>query len=62
MMGACKELIQTGIICKKTPWYMRDSACMWLIVENVKIFWSYVKHFWFFPRETNCRILIGLYK
>ena len=38
MMGACKELIQTGIICKKTPWYMRDSACMWLIVENVKIF------------------------
>ena len=24
---------------------MRDSACRWLIVENAKIFRSYVKHF-----------------
>lgn len=45
MMGACKELIQTGIICKKTPWYMRDSACMWLIVENAEIFRSNVTYF-----------------
>ena len=25
--------------------YMRDSACRWFIVENTKIFRSYVKHF-----------------
>ena len=36
---------------------MRDSACAWLIVENAKIFWGYVKHFWILPREKNCRIL-----
>ena len=36
-------LMQTGITCKKIPCYMRDSACRWLIVENPKIFRSYVK-------------------
>ena len=41
---------------------MRDSACRWFIVENAKIFQSYVKHFWIFPLEKNYRILIGLYK
>ena len=41
---------------------MRDSACRWFIFENAKIFRSYVKHFWIFPRERNCRILIGLCK
>ena len=41
---------------------MRDSACRWLILENVKIFQSYVKHFLIFPRERICRILIGLYE
>ena len=50
------------LLCKKIPCYMRDSACRWLIVENAKIFRSYVKHFWIFPREINCRILIGLCK
>ena len=35
----------TGIACKKIPCYMRDSACRWFIVENAKIFRSYVKHF-----------------
>ena len=41
---------------------MRDSACRWFIVENVKIFRSYVKHFLIFPRESNCSILTGLCK
>ena len=43
---------------KKIPCYMRDSACRWLIVKKVKICRSYVKYFWIFPRERNCRILI----
>ena len=55
-------IIRTGTTCKKTPDYMRDSACTWLILENAKIFRSYVKHFLIFPHERNCRILIGLYK
>ena len=38
-------IIRTGITCKKIPCYMRNSACRWLIVENAKIFRSYVKHF-----------------
>ena len=48
--------------CKKIPCYMRDSACRWLIVENFKVCWRYVKYFWIFPRERNFRILIGLFK
>ena len=31
-------IIRTGIKCKKIPFYMRDSACRWLIVKNIKIF------------------------
>ena len=54
-------IILTGITWKKIPYYMRDSACRYLIVESAKIFWSYVKHFWIFPRERNCKVLIGLY-
>ena len=38
-------LIQTGITCKKTSCYMRNSVCNWLIVKNTKIFQSYVKVF-----------------
>ena len=38
-------IIRTGITCKKIPCYMRDSTSWWLIVENGKIFRSYVKHF-----------------
>ena len=38
-------IIRTGITCKKILCYMRDSACRWFIVENAKIFRSYVKHF-----------------
>ena len=34
----------------------------WLIVENAKIFQSYVKLFGIFPRERDYRILIGLFK
>ena len=30
------------ITCKKIPCYMRDSACRWFIVEDAKIFRSYV--------------------
>ena len=41
---------------------MRDSACKWLNVENVKIFQSYVKHFVIFPRVRNFRIFIVLCK
>ena len=55
-------VIWTGTTCKKMFCYMRESACRWLIVENAKIFWSYVKHFWIFPLERNCRIVIGLCK
>ena len=32
------------------------------VVESHKIFLSYVKHFWIFQREWNCRILTGLCK
>ena len=46
----------TGITCVKISYYMHDSACGWLIVENDKIFWSYVK---IFPLEVNCRNMIG---
>ena len=38
-------IIRTGTICKKIPCYLRYSACRWRIVENAKIFSSYVKHF-----------------
>ena len=31
-------IIRTGIICKKIPCYMRDSACRWFIVKKAKIF------------------------
>ena len=34
-----------GITCNKISCYMRDSACRWLIIENAKIFGSYVKIF-----------------
>ena len=53
-------IIQLGITCKKICCYKRESASRWLIVENAKIFWSYVKQFWIFLRERNCRILIAL--
>ena len=55
-------IIPAGITCNKISCYMRDSACWWLIVENTKISRSYVKHFWVFPREGNCWILIDLRK
>ena len=55
-------IIPTGTTCKKISSYIRNSACRWIFVKNVKIFRSYVKHFWTFPRESNCRILIGLCK
>ena len=55
-------IIRTGITRKIIPSYMRDSAYRWLIVENDRISRSYVKHFWIFPRERNCTILIGLCK
>ena len=40
-----RTIIRTGKTCKKIPCYMRDSASRWLIVENAKIFCSYVKYF-----------------
>ena len=57
-----ETIIRTGITCNKIFCYMHDSASRWLIVENAKIFRSYVKICWIFPRERNCRILIGLCK
>ena len=41
---------------------LHNSSCRWLIDENAKVFWSYNKRFWIFPRERNCKILIGLCK
>ena len=38
-------IIRTGITCKKISCYIRGSVSRWLIVENAKIFRSYVKHF-----------------
>ena len=35
-------ITQTGITFKKIPCYMHGSACEWCIVENSKIFWSYI--------------------
>ena len=43
--------IRTGISCKKTPCYMR--ACSFCIVENAKIFCSYIKYFWNLARVIN---------
>ena len=57
-----ESIIRAGITCKKISCYMHGSACRWLIVENSKIFRSYVKCFWIFLLERNCRILIGLFK
>ena len=51
---------RTGITSKKISCNMRGSIRRWLIIENAKIFGSYVKHFWISLRERNCRILIGL--
>ena len=62
LLGHHGTVIRTGITFKKISCYMHDSAYRWLVVENAKIFRSSVKHFWIFPRERNCRILIGLYK
>ena len=39
------SITPTGITYKKISCYMRDSACRWVIVENAKIYQSYVKHF-----------------
>ena len=57
-----ETMIQTWITCKKISFYMRDSACRWRIVKNVKIFWIYVKHFWNFTCVKICRIFIGICK
>ena len=46
-------IIRTGITCKKISCDMPNSDCRWLIVQNVKILRSYVKHFWIFPLERN---------
>ena len=47
-----------GITCDKISCYMLSLACGCLIIENTKIFQNHVKHFWIFPLEDNCRILI----
>ena len=51
-------LTQTGITCRKTLRYMRDSACRWFIVTKAKTFWSYIKRFWILTGVRKCRILI----
>ena len=38
-------IIRTVITCEKISCYMSDSAFRWLIVENPRIFQSYVKYF-----------------
>ena len=57
-----ETIIQTGITCKKIPFYMRDSTCRWRIVKSTKKFWSYVKNFLILGLVRNCRILIVLCK
>ena len=44
-------IIPAGITWNKMWCYMLYSACRWLTVENAKMFRSYIKHFWVFPRE-----------
>ena len=56
-----QPIIWTGITCKKILLYAQLSL-LGVIVENGKIFWSYVKHIWISPRQRNSRILIGLCK
>ena len=58
MRKLLKSIILTEIICKKNTCYMRNSSCGWRIVQNVKIFWSYVKHFWILPCVRNFWILL----
>ena len=53
---------QAGIIRKKMPCYMPDSACRWRIVEKAKISVSYAKHFRIFPGVRSCRNLVSLCK
>ena len=48
--------IRTGITYKKILCYMRDSACRQLIVENTKLFLSYVKKVWNVEVFINHRI------
>ena len=50
------------IACKKIPCYMCDSAWRCFIVKKVKIFWSYVKHFWIIADKRKGSILIALWK
>ena len=38
-------IMRTEIRCKRIFCYIRDSTCRWLIVEKVKMFCCYVKHF-----------------
>ena len=40
-----KKKTLTKKTCKKSPYYMRKSACKGRIVKKAKIFSSYVKHF-----------------
>ena len=40
-----ETIMLTGITCNKISCYMRDSACRGPIVENAKVFQSYVKNF-----------------
>ena len=54
-----ETMIKTEIKCKEISCYMRKSACRWRIVENPKLFWSYVKHFWIFPRIEYCLVYVN---
>ena len=40
-----KTIIQTGITCKKIACSMGNVTCRWRIVENARIFRSFVEHF-----------------
>ena len=40
-----ETIIRAGITYNKISCYLQGSACRWLIVENGKIFPSYVKNF-----------------
>ena len=36
-------ILKPGITCRKNSCCMSKSACMWLIAENVKIFWILIE-------------------
>ena len=56
------NIVGTGITSKKILFLCVTQLAGGLLFKMVKIFRSYVKYFLIFPRERNCKIMIGLCK